>query len=166
MLLAAFALAAYRSRRDVLLACAGVLPVLAATLGFAFWQSAYDHYWFLTLMPSMVLVLWSSLTVWPRAIPAVGAALLVAAVVAQPWRLADAHTLARLPAHAALVRGSAEIYRYTSEVTDIRVEFPLDPTTDREFLYGILGGRVTRDAPFRASIAASGDVTFTAVAQP
>ena len=63
VLLAAFALAAYRSRRDVLLACAGVLPVFAATLGFAFWQSAYDHYWFLTLMPSMVLVLGSSLTV-------------------------------------------------------------------------------------------------------
>ena len=166
VLFVAVALAAYRCRHDVLLACASVLPVLAATVGFAFWQSAYDHYWFLTLMPSMVLVLGSSLTVWPRAIPAAGAALLVAAVVAQPWRLADTHTFARLPAYAALVRGSTEIYHFATEVADISVEFPLDPTTDREFLYAILGGRVTTDAPFRASIAASGDVTFTTVPQP
>ena len=166
VLLVPLALAAYRCRHDILLASAGVLPVLAATLGYALWQSAYDHYWFLTLMPPMVLVLGSSLTVWPRAIPAVGAALLVAAVVAKPWRLADARGFARFPAYAALVRGSTQIYHYTAEVTDIRVEFPLDPTTDREFLHAILGGRVTPDAPFRAAIAASGDVTFTAVPQP
>ena len=166
VLFAALALAAYRCRRDVLLACASVLPVLAATIGYAFWQSPYDHYWFLTLMPAMGLVLASSLTAWPRAIPAAGAALLVAAVVAQPWRLADAHTFARLPAYAVLVRGSAEIYRHAPKVTDIKVEFPLDPTTDHEFLYGILGGRVTPDAPFRASIAANGDVAVTAVPPP
>ena len=166
VLFVALALAAYRCRRDLLLACASVLPVLAATVGFAFWQSAYDHYWFLTLMPSMVLVLGSALTAWPRAIPAAGAALLVAAVVAQPWRLADTHTFARLPEYAALVRGSAEIARYAPEVTGIRVEFPLDPTTDGEFLYAILGGRVSQDAPFHASIAANGDVTFAAVPQP
>ena len=166
VLLVALALAAYRCRRDVLLACAGVLPVLAATIGYAFWQSDYDHYWFLTLMPAMGLVLGSSLTAWPRAIPAAGAAPLVAAVVTQPWRLADAHTFSRLPAYAALVRGSAEIYRSAPSVTDIRVEFPLDPTTDHEFLYAILGGRVTQDTPLRASIAANGDVTVTAVPPP
>ena len=166
VLFVALGLAAYRCRHDILLACASVLPVLAATLGYAFWQRPYDHYWFLTLMPSMVLVLGSSLTVWPRAVPAAGAALLVAAAVAQPWRLTDSHTFARLPAYAALVRGSTEIYHFAPEIADIMVEFPLDPTTDREFLYAILGGRVTPDAPFRASIAASGDVTFASVPQP
>ena len=162
VLLMALATAAYRCRRDVLLASTSVLPLIAAIVGFAFWQRAYDHYWFLTLMPSVVLVLGSSLSVWPRAIPAVGAALLAAVVVAQPWRLAESQAMARLPEYAALVRGSAEIYRYAPEVTDIRVEFPLDPTTDHQFLYTILGGRVTRDALFRASIAADGGVTLSA----
>ena len=162
VLVVALVIAAYRCRRDVLLASTSVLPLIAAISGLAFWQSAYDHYWFLTLMPSVVLVLGSALSVWPRAIPVVGAALLAAVVVAQPWRLAESQATARLPEYAALVRGSVEIYRYAPEITDIRVEFPLDPTTDRQFLYTILGGRVTRDAPFRASIAATGAVTFSA----
>ena len=162
----ALALAAYRCRNDWLLAGASVLPVVVATVGFAFWQLAYDQYWFLTLMPSIVLVLWSALNARSRAVPLVGVALVVAAVVAQPWRILDAHTFARLPAYGALARGSTTIYRYTDEVTDIRVDFPLDPTTDPEFLYWILGGRVTPDALFRASISPDGDVTFTAVPQP
>ena len=93
----ALALAAYRCRNDWLLAGASVLPVVVATVGFAFWQLAYDQYWFLTLMPSIVLVLWSALNARSRAVPLVGVALVVAAVVAQPWRILDAHTFARLP---------------------------------------------------------------------
>ena len=162
----ALALAAYRCRNDLLLASASVLPVVTATMGFAFWQLAYDQYWFLTLMPSILIVLWCALTVHTRAVPLVGVALVVAAVVAQPWRILDAHTFARLPAYGALVEGSAQIYRYTQEMTEIQVDFELDPTTDREFLYRILGGRVAPDAGFRASISTDGDVTFTAVPQP
>ena len=164
----ALALAAYRCRNDLLLASASVLPVVTATMGFAFWQLAYDQYWFLTLMPSILMVLWCALTVHTRAVPLVGVALalVVAAVVAQPWRILDVHTFARLPAYGALVEGSTQIYRYTQEVTEIQVDFELDPTTDREFLYRILGGRVTPDAGFRASISPDGDVTFTAVPQP
>jgi hypothetical protein len=165
VLLIALVLAAYRCRSDWLLASASVLPVVAATMGFAFWQLAYDQYWFLTLMPSIVLVFWSALTARPQAAPLVGVVLVVAAVVAQPWRILDAHTLARLPAYGALTKGSTEIFRYTSAVTEIRVDFPLDPSTDNEFLYSILGGRVTPDARFRALIAADGNVTFTAVPQ-
>ena len=165
VLLIALVLAAYRCRGDWLLASASVLPVVAATMGFAFWQLAYDQYWFLTLMPSVVLVFWNALTARSRAAPLVGVVLVVVAVVAQPWRILDAHTFARLPAYGALVRGSTEISRYTDEVTEIRVDFPLEPTTDREFLYWILGGRVTPYAPFRASIAPDGNATFTAVPQ-
>jgi len=165
VLLIALVLAAYRCRGDWLLASASVLPVVAATMGFAFWQLAYDQYWFLTLMPSIVLVCWCALTARSRTVPLVGGVLVVAAVVAQPSRILDAHTFARLPAYGALARGSTEILRYTQEVTDIQVDFPLEPTTDREFLYRILGGRVTPDALFRASIAPDGNVTFTAVPQ-
>jgi hypothetical protein len=162
----ALALAAYRCRDDLMLASASVFPVVAAAMGFAFWQLDYDQYWFLTLMPSILLVLWSALTARPRAVPFVGVALVMVAVAAQPSRILDAHTVARLPAYGALAQGSAQIYRYTREVTEIRVEFELDPTTDRDFLYSILGGRVTPDADFRASISPEGDVAFTAAPQP
>jgi hypothetical protein len=162
----ALALACYRCRNDLLLASASVLPVVAATMGFAFWQLAYDQYWFLTLMPSILIVLWSALTVHTRIAPFVVVALVVAAVGTQPWRILDAQTFARLPAYGALVEGSTQIYRYTQEVTEIQVDFELDPTTDREFLYRILGGRVTPDAGFRASISPDGNVTFTAMRQP
>ena len=82
VLLIALVLAAYRCRGDWLLASASVLPVVAATMGFAFWQLAYDQYWFLTLMPSIVLVFWSALTARSRAASLVGVVLVVAAVVA------------------------------------------------------------------------------------
>jgi hypothetical protein len=166
VLLIALALAAYRCRGDMLLASASVLPVVAATMGFAFWQLAYDQYWFLTLTPSIVLVLWSALTAQARVVPLVSVALVVAAVVVQPWRILDSHTFARLPVYGALARGSMQIYHYTDEVTAIQADFPLEPTTDREFLYEILGGRVTPEARFRAAISADGNVTFAAVPQP
>ncbi|MDA1185958.1 MAG: hypothetical protein O2930_15110 [Acidobacteria bacterium] len=166
VLLVALVLAAYRCRNDVALASASVLPVVTATIGFSFWQLAYDQYWFLTQMPSIVLVFWCALTVQPRAVRLVGIALAIAVAVAQPGRIMDAHTLARLPAYGALVTGSTQIYRYTNEVTEIRTEFPLDPTTDQEFLFRILGGRVTPEARFRAAIAPDGSVTFAAVPQP
>ena len=162
----ALALAAYRCRHEVMLASASVLPVAAATFGFSFWQLAYDQYWFLTLMPSIVLVLWGALTAWPRAVPCVGIVLLIAAVASQPRRILDAHTFARLPAYGALAEGATRIYRYTDEVTAIHAEFPLDPTTDPEFLYTILGGRVVPEGRFSAAISPDGDVTFAAVPQP
>ena len=160
------ALAVYRCRNDLVLASASVVPVVTATIGFAFWQLAYDQYWFLTLMPSIVLVLWCALTVQPRAVRVVGMALIIAVLVAQPQRIRDAHTFARMPAYSALATGATQIYGFTDEVTEIRATFPLESTTDPEFLFTVLGGRVTPTARFRAAIAPDGSVTFAAVPQP
>jgi hypothetical protein len=85
---------------------------------------------------------------------------LAAVVVAQPARLATAMTIHRLPEYGALLRGTREIFRRAPEVRGIETEFPLPPTADREFMYTILGGHVTRTAPFFASVKRSGDVIF------
>jgi hypothetical protein len=151
----------YRERRDVLLLCAIVVPVLAATAGFSFWQTAYDNYWFLVLAPGAALTIAWALTAWLPAAPYVAIALAGLVLVAQNARTADAMTIHRMRAYAPLVRGSLDIRRYTPEIRGIQTEFALPPTTDPAFLYETLGGHLSRDAPFSATISSTGGVVFT-----
>jgi hypothetical protein len=154
---------AYRTRKEVTLLCATVAPMACAIVGFSFWQLLYDHYWFLTIAPSAALTIALAFTAWRRAAPFVAAGLAAAVIVAQPLRVADAMTFHRLPEYAALARGSREIRHYVAEIRRIDTEFPLPPSTDRNFLYEALGGRIVPDARFAATIARSGDVKFTPV---
>jgi hypothetical protein len=80
--------------------------------------------------------------------------------VAQPWRLSDSMTMHRLPEYGPLVRGSQEIRRRVTEVRGIETEFELPPSSDRQFLFEILGGHVTPTAPLRATIEKTGRVRF------
>lgn len=162
VLAACAALTAFRTGRELALFCVTVLPLLCAVGGFSLWQAKYDHYWFLTVAPSATLTVGLALTAWRPAAPYLAALLAAAMVVVQPWRLADAMTIHRLPEYAPLVRGSQEIRRRTPEVRGIETEFPLPPTADPQFIYEVLGGRVTPSAPFAASIGAGGQVRFTA----
>jgi hypothetical protein len=143
--LVSVAIAAFRWRRDVLLLFATVIPILAAIAGFSFWQRPYDYY-------------------WRPAASAAALVLLLGVIAALPSRIAAARTMNRLPEYAALVRASREIRRYTPEIREIVTEFPLPPTADTEFLYEVLGGRVTPDSGFRAIVSRSGDVTYKAAA--
>jgi hypothetical protein len=81
-------------------------------------------------------------------------------VAAQPSRLADSLTIHRLPEYGPLVRGSQEIRRRVSEIRSIETEFELPPSSDRQFVFEILGGRVTPTAPFMATIEKTGHVRF------
>ena len=92
-------------------------------------------------------------------------AILLAAIVIviQPPRLADAMTFHRLPEYAPLARGSREIRRRVSEIRRIDTEFALPPSTDRAFLYEVLGGRVSPHGRLTATIGRNGHVTFTPV---
>jgi hypothetical protein len=72
-------------------------------------------------------------------------------------------TLNRLPEYAALVTGSQEIRRLTGRVRHIDTEFALAPSTDREFLYEVLGGWITPDAAFTATIDRTGRVSWAPV---
>jgi hypothetical protein len=160
IVLASVAIAAFRWRRDVTLLCASVIPILAAIAGFSFWQRAYDHYWFMPIAPSVALTVALALTAWRPAASAAALVLLLVVIAALPARVAAARTMNRLPEYGALVRGSREIRHHTPEIRGIVTDFPLPPTADPEFLYEVLGGRVTRDAGFRAIVSRSGGVTY------
>jgi hypothetical protein len=128
--------------------------------GFSFWQLPYDHYWFLTLAPGAALTLALALTAWRPVAPIVAVLLALAVLAAQPSRVADAMTFHRLPAYGPLVRGSREVRRRAPEVRSLETQLVLPPSTDRHFVYEILGGRVTPDASIAATIESTGHVSF------
>jgi hypothetical protein len=163
VLAAGAGLTAFRARRDLLLACVTVAPLLCAGVAFSFWQLPFDHYWFLTIAPSAALTLAFALTAWAPARLVVAAALAVAAVLMQPARIADGMTIHRLPEYGPLARGSRTIRQRTAEVRGIETQFALPPSTDRGFLYGVLGGRIGPDSQFTAIIGSEGQVSFRPV---
>jgi hypothetical protein len=153
--------AGYHARRDLALVSVTLLPLACAVAGFALWRQPLDAYWFLTLVPAVVLTVGlagraSSRTARPASI-----ALLALALVVQPGRIAAAHRLHRLPEYAALVRGAREIRAYTPDVRRIDTELTLPQTTDPAFLYKVLGGRVTDASTLVATIESSGRVRFS-----
>jgi len=145
-----------RHEPDVLLVSAA--PPLLAALGFATWQYGFDHYWYLSLMPSMVLTLALATTAWRPA--AASAVLLALVVVVQPMRLSEAMTIARLPEYRLLVQGARAIRATTDSVAAIETDFSLPATTDRTFVFRVLGGEVRDDAPLVARIGVDGRVTL------
>jgi hypothetical protein len=158
--------AAYRMRDDLVVVCATVVPLVLAGFGFSLWQLRYDDYWFLTLAPSAALTVALALTAWRPIAPVVSIVLAALVLVAVPARLAETMTIHRLPEYGALVRGSREIRRHTPVVRSIDTQFVLPDSTDRRFLYEILGGRIAPDAPFGATITADGHAIFTAARRP
>jgi hypothetical protein len=62
--------------------------------------------------------------------------------------------------YRVLVAGSRELARRNEPVRAIRTEFTLPPSTDPEFLYKILGGRVDANASASAVIRADGSVRY------
>jgi hypothetical protein len=141
------------------------VPLVCTVAGFSLWQRPYDNYWYLVIAPSAALTVALALTAWRPAASAVAAGLAVVAIASQPARLAEAMTIHRLPQYEPLVRGSRAIRRYTADVRSIRTEFALPDSTDRTFLFRVLGGRVTPDAKYHATIGPSGAVTFTPVSR-
>ena len=164
LLAASAVLTVFRTRHDVTLVCVTVAPLLCAVAGFSFWQLTYDHYWFLTIAPSAALTMALALTAWRPAAPLAAALLALLVVAAQPSRFADAMTIHRLPEYGPLVRGSRDVRRRVAEVRSLQVQLALPASTDRHFVYEILGGRVTPEAPVAATIDSTGHVSFAVAA--
>jgi hypothetical protein len=153
--------AALRMRHDLALVGVTIGPLVAAVAGFSFWQQGFEYYWFMTLMPSVALMLGLAFTAWKRVAGPVAISLLLLVIVAQPERFRESQAINRLPTYGVLVRGSREIRRRTSEVRTIDVEFAVAPSTNTNFIYErVLNGRVTSTAPFAATIRSSGEVVF------
>jgi hypothetical protein len=153
---------AVRHRRDPVLLAITLLPQIAALIGYGFWIGDLEAYYYLSLMPAAVLtiLLGVSAVVPRRAAQAVGCVLLAAAVLLIPARLQFAATLFRMPAYEAFVRGSRTIVRYGRPMRAVRASFDVPPTSDPEFIFTILGGRIEHGAPWWAEIAPDSQVMY------
>jgi hypothetical protein len=78
-----------------------------------------------------------------------------------PARLRFASTLPRMPEYEILVRASRQIAQRQQPMQSIRAQFALPPTADTEFIFRILGGRIDRQAEWRAQIAPDGRVSYS-----
>jgi hypothetical protein len=154
-------IACVRVRRDLPLLSTTVAPLLIAVAGFAFWQAAYDEYWYLPVVPCAALATVLAITSWnARATAAILVLLLVAA---QPVRLAHSMTWYRMPEYGPLVAGTARIIRQTTVLRQLETTFPMPPLSDKGFPFAAMGGRFSDAADFDAIIDAHGEVQFRKV---
>ena len=153
---------AVRYRRDPALLAVILLPQLAAVAGYAFWLGDLEAYYYVSLMPAVVstMVLGVSAIVPRRLAEGVGGALLVGALMLIPARLQFAATLFRMPQYETFVRASRTIVRSRQPMRAIRAGFPIPPTSNPEFIFTILGGRIQRGAPWWAEITPDSRVVY------
>lgn len=167
-LVACGAILAIRYRHDALLLTVTLLPQVAAVIGYAFFLGDLDHYYYLSLMPAAVLTILLGATAMlsPRLARAVSLALFVGALAIVPARIRFAATMHRLPQYGVLVDASRQIVRLGRPVRAIHTEFSLPATSDPEFVYGILGGRIDRASPWIGVITPDGRVLYRHVGGP
>ena len=154
---------ASRFRRDLSLISVTLVPQIMAVVGYAFYVGDFlDNYYYLSLMPAAVLTLMLSLTAL-RPVPVARVAsfaVLVGALAIVPSRMRFASTMHRMPEYGVLVDGSRALLKQQRTVRAIKTEFALPPTTDPQFIYQILGGRIEPTSPWIAVIKADGHVAY------
>jgi hypothetical protein len=160
------AVVASRFRRDLSLLSVTLLPQVAAIIGYAFYVGDFlDYYYYLSLMPAAVLTLMLSVTALRPAWLAhkVGLAVLLGALSIVPARIRVAATLHRMPEYGALVQGSRELVQQGRAMRAIQTEFVLPPTSDSQFIYRILGGRLDSASSWIGIIQSDGHVSYKEV---
>jgi len=155
-------------RRDPVLLTVTLAPQLAAIFGFAFFLGALDDYYYLSLMPAAMLTLVLGATTVPGVSLrlAVSVALLAAVLALVPARLRFAATIVRLPQYGVLVDASRVLVRRGQPLRAVRTGFTLPLTSDPEFLFRVLGGRIDRKSPWIAIISADGQVAYRKAGGP
>jgi hypothetical protein len=162
ILLCCSAALAVRYRNDPALLAVTLLPQVAAITGYALWLNDLDHYYYLSLAPALVLtIVLGAAAFAPRRLePFAGIALFIAALTIVPLRLREAAPMLKMPQYGVLVAGSREIVKRGEPMQSIEPEFVLPATSDPEFIFRILGGRIDRQAPWRAVISPDGKVRY------
>jgi hypothetical protein len=155
-----------RYRRDPAVLALTLVPQALAIAGYALFLDTLDHYYYIPVMPAAVLTMAFALALPATGLAGrvVGIALVAAAATIVPWRLGFATTMHRLPEYRVLVAASRDIAGRHEAVRAIRTEFTLPPSTDPEFLYKILGGRIDANSAASAVIRADGTVTYVGAA--
>ncbi len=143
------------------IAVATVWPLVLAVLMWSIWQDLYDSYVFLTIVPSAILMVAWTVRLLPTRTgrASAGAMLLALAALVQKPRIENATLVFRLPAYGALVSGSRAVVRHAEPMRRIEAPF-LRESSDPEFIFRILGGRIDRDAPVAARLSERGEVTY------
>jgi hypothetical protein len=148
-------------RRDRTLVAAAIGPMAAVWIGFAVWQGGVHAYYYFSIMPAVVLTAALAVTTWrPGRVSRVGAMTVLAAAVAlQPARVARAAEIHRMPEYGPLLRASRAIAARGQPMRRIEAAF-VPKTSDPEFLYEVLGGRLAPDAEWIAMIDRDGAVRY------
>jgi hypothetical protein len=161
VLMACGLILAWRYRRDPLVLSVTLIPQATAIVGYALFLGGLDHYYYLSLMPPALLtILLVAIPPTGRFANVMGVALLVVAVAMVPSRIRFAATMHRLPEYGILVDGSRKIAGFRQPMRAIKTEFSLPPTSDPEFVYRILGGRIDRASPWVGVVTSDGRVLF------
>jgi hypothetical protein len=100
-----------------------------------------------------------------RLVTSIGLALLVAVLAAAPIQSGLGWTRMRMPEYGILLDGSRKIAKFAQPMGAIRAHFALPPTSDSEFLFVILGGRIDRASPWVAVIMRDGNVKYEYLSQ-
>ena len=98
-----------------------------------------------------------------HSLASVGFVLLVAVLATAPIQPRFGWTRQRMPEYGALLDGSRKIAKVAQPMRTIRANFALPPTSDSEFLFTILGGRIDRASPWVGVIMRDGNVTYERV---
>jgi hypothetical protein len=168
LLVVSGAVVAVRYRRDRALLLMTLAPLAMAIVGYAFFLSGLDNYYYLSLMPATVLTVVLAVTAVrsPRFARAIAIVLVAGSLAIVPTRRRYAMTMNQMPEYGAIVHASRVIVNRGQPVRAIRTDFPLRPTNDPEFAYRILGGQIDRTSPWIATIELNGDVTYQNAATP
>jgi hypothetical protein len=168
ILLACAAIVAVRHVRDPALLCVTLVPQAVAIAGYSLFLAGLDNYYYLSLMPSIVLTvtLVAAAVPSPRLSHAAGVAMLLLALAIVPARLRYERALPRLPEYELLVDASRKIRNMRQPMRAIETDFNLPPTGDPAYLFSLLGGQIDRHSRWVATIHADGRVDYRQIAEP
>ena len=157
----------WRKHHDVL--GIALLPLVLTWLGYSFLSVGTLYtYWYMNLMPSVVLLVLFGFTKSPfptfaKVSPLLGLFVLLLAFVSQPSRLATRAQSTSYPYYGSIVRGAKEIVRNGAPVRSV-IPPSMPDKVDPSCLVQWLGGRVEESADLIAIIGEDGTVTYQTVA--
>lgn len=189
LLMAGVVIFAIRYRHDRTLVTVTLLPQVAALLGYAFFLGDLDNYYYLSLMPGVVLAMVLSATALPRGpqrgrervgsergsrvgvgwrplARIVSVALFVGSLALVPARIRYAAPLHKMPEYGALVDGSRKMAGRAQPMRAIETEFNLPFTGDADYVYQVLGGRIDSESSWIGVIKSDGSVSYQKVSGP
>lgn len=149
-------------RRDPALLLMTLMPQALAIAGYAMFLARLDTYYYMSLMPSMVLTVVLAATAWPPAQAARWASIAVCAgaLALAPIRIPEAEKVGHMREYAGLVRASRVLVHRNIPLRAVRTTFRMLPTGDPEYLYKLLGGKIDRSARWTAYIDRDGTLTY------